>query len=180
MKMSVVLIAMGLTTSVALATDFNFEDVPAGPIFGDTLVLNSQGVNVTFSALGLQVRDFGPSFGNAGHVLSSEFDAGPITALFSNAVQSVSFENVINGRYGSEVDFVDAWAYDVNDNLVDSVSGSAADFITLSGAGIVRVVWQEANSGEGFVVDNVAFMVPAPGSLALLGLGGLVARRRRA
>lgn len=179
MKRIAVLAALGLATSAALATDFNFEDVPSGPILGDTLMLSSQGVTVTFSATGLQVRDFGGAFGNAGHVLSSDSDAGPITAVFSQAVLSVSFENLVNGRYSGEVDFIDGWAYDAGNNLVDSVSGSTADFLTLSGPGIVRVVWQEANSGEGFVVDNVSFTVPAPGSLALVGVGGLVARRRR-
>ncbi|MCL4221181.1 MAG: PEP-CTERM sorting domain-containing protein [Phycisphaerales bacterium] len=180
MKRIAVLVAVGLSASAAMATDFNFEDVPDGPIFGDTLVLTSQGVNVTFSATGLQIRDFGGAFGNAGHVLSSASDAGPITAVFSQAVLSVTFENLINGRYSGEVDFIDGWAYDANNDLVDSVSGSAADFLTLSGPGIVRVVWQEANQFEGFVVDNVSFTVPAPASLALVGLGGLVARRRRA
>lgn len=178
MRTMTVFAAMSLATSAALATDFNFEDVPSGPVVGETLVLSSQGVNVTFSASGLQIRDFG-GFANAGHVLSSTLDAGPITALFSQAVLSVSFENLINGRYSGEVDFIDGWAYDANNNLVDSVLGSAADFITLSGPGIVRVVWQEANPGEGFVVDNVSFTVPAPASLALVGLAGLVARRRR-
>lgn len=180
MKMTVALVALGLTASAALATDFDFESVAVGPLAGDTLMLASQGVNVTFTGPGLQIRDFGAGFGNAGHVLSSTNDAGPITAVFSQAVQSVSFENLINGRYGAEVDFIDGWAYDINNNLVDSVSASSADFLTLSGAGIVRVVWQEANAGDGFVVDNVSFVVPAPGSLALVGLGGLFARRRRA
>lgn len=180
MKKIAVLATLSLTASAALATDFDFESVPVGPLAGDTLVLTSQGVNVTFSANALQIRDFGGNFGNAGHVLSSWDDAGPITAVFSQAVQSVSFENIINGRYSSEVDFIDGWAYDAGNNLVDSVSGSSADFLTLSGAGIVRVVWQEANVGGGFVVDNVSFVIPAPGSLALVGFGGLFARRRRA
>ncbi len=171
---------MSLAASVSLAQDFDFEAVAVGGIAGETLILSSQGTNVTFTGPGLEIRDFGSLFGNAGHVLSSTFDAGPITVDFSQAVQSVSFENLINGRYDGEVDYINGWAYDANNNLVDSVSASAADFITLSGAGIVRVVWQEANSGEGFVVDNVSFTIPAPATIALVGLGGLVARRRRA
>ncbi|MBX3323990.1 MAG: hypothetical protein KF757_13495 [Phycisphaeraceae bacterium] len=179
MKYRAMLVAMGFSASVASAVDFDFEAVPAGPVVGDILMLSSQGVNVTFSALGLQVRDFGASFGNTGHVLSSEFDSGPITVTFDQAVLSVSFENVINGRYSGEIDFIDAWAYDAANNLVDSVSASAADFITLSGSGIVKVVWQEAISGEGFVVDNVSFTIPTPAATALLGFGALVATRRR-
>lgn len=179
MKMTAVLVAMGLAASVASAVDFDFQSVPAGPIAGDTLLLASQGVNVTFMAPGLQIRDFGGSFGNAGHVLSSFNDAGPITVTFDQAVLSVSFENLINGRYTGEVDFIDAVAFDSNNNVVDSISGSAADFITLSGSGIVKVIWTESNSGEGFVVDNVSFTIPSPASAALLGLGALAARRRR-
>jgi hypothetical protein len=177
---SFALIALGLAASVASATDFDFESVPSGGIAGDMLVLSSQGVNVAFSATGLQIRDFGAGFGGAGHVLSSQDDAGPITVEFDQAVQSVTFENIINGRYTGEVDFIDGWAYDAGNNLVDSVSGSDADFLTLSGGGIVKVVWAESNSGEGFVVDNVSFTVPAPASIALLGLGAVAARRRRA
>lgn len=172
-------VAFAGSVAAAGVVDFNFESTPAGPVAGETLVLNSQGVNVTFTATGLSVRDFGASFGNAGHVLSSEFDSGPITVEFDQAVLSVSFENVINGRYDAEVDSVDGWAYDAGNNLVDSFSGDVSDFPTLSGAGIVRVVWQESVSGGGFVVDNVFFTIPAPGALALLGLGGLTAVRRR-
>ncbi len=173
------LVAAGLTASVASAVDFDFESVPTGPLAGDILMLTSQGVNVTFTALGLQIRDFGGSFGGAGHVLSSESDAGPITVTFDQAVLSVSFENIINGRYSGEIDFIDAWAYDAANNLVDSVSASAADFITLSGGGIVKVVWQEAIPGEGFVVDNVSFTIPAPAATALLAFGAMLSTRRR-
>lgn len=70
---------------------------------------------------------------------------------------------------------------------------SSTDVVPYSGAGWVRdimyggldnVTRVEIDSGGGagwlFGVDNMDFtQVPAPGSLALLGLGGLVAARRR-
>jgi uncharacterized protein (TIGR03382 family) len=182
MKATILLaVCFAAGSATAGVIDFDFESTPEGAIPGDSLTLSSQGVDVTFNATGLQIRDFDTGFGNAGHVLSSFEDAGPIEVLFSQAVQSVSFENVINGRYTSEVDFIDGVAYDAGNNIVDSFSGNASDFPTLSGAGIVRVTWVESEPGQGFVVDNVSFVVPGPATLSALGLAlGAGLRRRRA
>tara|TARA_R110002073_G_scaffold37866_1_gene108912 strand:- start:64978 stop:65574 length:597 start_codon:yes stop_codon:yes gene_type:complete len=178
MKAMCIFSAVVAGTAAAGVVDFDFEAQAAGGVAGEMMTLNSQGVDVTFSATGLQIRDFGASFGGAGHVLSSAGDAGPITAEFSSGVNFVSFENLINGRYDSEVDMIDGWAYDAADNLVDSFSGSTADFATLTGD-IWRVVYQESVPFAGFVMDNFSFRVPAPSAMALLGMGGLMASRRR-
>lgn len=179
MKTIALIAVTGFAAASNAAIDFNFEDQSIGALAGETVTLTSQGVDVTFSGPGLQIRNFGASFNNAQNVLSSLSDAGPIEVIFSQAVLEVSFENIINGRYTSEVDFIDGVAYDAANNIVDSFTGDISDRPTLSGAGIVRVVWAESNEFEGFVVDDVSFVVPAPGAVALLGLGGLVAARRR-
>ncbi len=177
MKAFPMLVASTIAASFAHAggVDFDFEDQSIGFIPGETLVLTSQGVDVTFSGLGLNIRDLPAAF-SAGNVLSSSGDTGPITVSFSQNIEMVSFENLINGRFTGEVDEIDGWAYDSDDNLVDSFTASTSDFAVLTGD-ISYVVWEASSTG--FVVDNVSFAIPSPSAAALLGLGGLVASRRR-
>lgn len=157
--------------------DFDFEDQSPGLASGETLTLNSQGVDATFTAPELQIRFLSGSFDT--QVLSSRADAGPIEVSFSTPVQEVSFENVINGRFSSEVDFIAGTAFDIDDNIIDSFALTDESFPTLSGAGIARVVWEGAGDGTGFVIDNVSFVIPSPGAASLLAFGLVAASRRR-
>lgn len=87
-----------------------------------------------------------------------------------------------NGRNG-ELDMV---FYDIHDNLISSLAEATPPdmhaweqwhgFTTDDGTLIGRVVFGEVGH---MVLDNVSFVIPAPGALALLGLAGLSFRRRR-
>lgn len=94
-------------------------------------------------------------------------------------------------------DFIDVeWfdtrmeAYDINDLLIDAVdvpSGSdlSVYYAEVSGSGIASVVFrlgsldQTSGATDGVVLDNLSFVIPEPGTLSLLALGGLALIRRR-
>lgn len=50
---------------------------------------------------------------------------------------------------------------------------------TFTSATLVKPAFPNGTGGEGFAIDDFTVAIPAPGPAALLGLGGLIAARRR-
>ncbi|MCL4221652.1 MAG: hypothetical protein KJZ65_09810 [Phycisphaerales bacterium] len=80
-------------------------------------------------------------------------------------------------------------AYDAQGNEIGTLVGNHADgsysgttgddrFYGVIHAGGISSIWIRNSSG-GIEVDHLQFVVPGPSGLALLGLGGVVLRRRR-
>lgn len=151
-----------------------FDEIPVGMIPGGTLTLNVGGIEVTFSGLGLQIRQFGAPFPST-RVLSTLTDIQPITVTFGGGITAdlVEVENLINGRFTSEIDVIRGDAFDPSNVLLDSASNSNT-IHRLVGPDIARVVYDDVAGphGNGYVLDNFTFTpVPEPTSIALLGLG---------
>ena len=173
-----VLALLMLTSHARAGLLIDFESDPVGPIAGDTLVKNFGFGTVTFTGLGLQIRQFNAPWPST-RVLSTTGDAGPITVTFSGATANfITITNIINGTYTLEVDIIDGSAFDSGGFLIDFQSNSNT-FHTLTGPGIASAVYIENFVGQGFVMDDFTFQVPAPGSLALLALGAVGVRRKR-
>lgn len=188
MRREIAGLACGLLMSVApmasaALIDFQSESVGSYP--GDTANFTVNGIGVSFSAGGLNIRDLtGFGFpGGSDRVLSSSTDSQPITLQFLNGatVNNLNFRNWISGVYTSEVDTIMALAYDASDNLLGSVT-STDEFITLGFNGIAKVVFDDVNSG--YVLDEIGWRsqnVPEPGTLPLLAFAiaglGLFSRR---
>ncbi len=172
-------VALAMTAAwSAAAQTIDFEDQNVGPVNGGVLTYNFGNYSVQFSGPGLQIRQFGNPFPNT-KVLSTSGDAGPIDVNFiGTSVNFTQWENIINGTYTGEVDTPKGTAYDAFNNVVDS-NQTSNTFFVLQGPGIVKCTYTEGSPGEGFVMDNFKWTVPAPGAAALLGSAGLVAFRRR-
>jgi hypothetical protein len=164
----------------ASASVIDFQSFPVGAIAGGSTTITVDGVDVRFSAPGLQIRDI-TSFGfpaGSSRVLSSTTDAGPIQVDFLNGFTAdfVDFQNWINGTYTTEVDTPLGIAYDAAHNVLDTYQGSAT-IHHLNGPGIAEAIYTAPSTG--FVLDNFTFrgsssQVPEGGStLVLLGLSGL-------
>jgi hypothetical protein len=86
---------------------------------------------------------------------------------------------------------IDVTAYDMGGNSLGTMTFSGGNgfdhsdiYSASSGNGVSRFVLDASPYGNGQVsgntsIDNMSVTVPAPASVALLGLGGLVAVRRR-
>ena len=91
------------------------------------------------------------------------------------------------GDGGGDLDGVDMRGYDLSNNLVASGTFTGVSFtqIQITGANIHRVeFWANTNVGAptsdtGFDWISYPTPSPAPGTVALLGLGGMVSMRRR-
>jgi hypothetical protein len=184
-KILSLLVLIGATNALQASSIFvfDFESLPVGAIAGGSIVLTQGGVSVRFTGPGLQIRDVSGLGVGSDRVLSTSFDAGPITAEFLNgfAASYVDFRNWLPIG-GSEVDYVLGKSYDSGSNLLDTEQNANAIF-HLSGGAITKVVYVEATTGQGFLLDNFTFE-PIPennGSLALLFLGSLalVIRKRQ-
>ena len=82
---------------------------------------------------------------------------------------------------GTDIDILNTAGSDIND-LGITGGWNTIEFNLTGYANVTLRVELESNSGsEALYLDNIVFKtgVPAPGSLALLGLGGLAATRRR-
>ena len=175
----VIAAVVGLLAPVARAGFIiDFESDPVGPIGGETLVKIFGFGTVTFTGPGLRIRQFGAPFPDT-RVLSTAADGGPIMVTFSGATANfITITNIVNGTYSGEIDIIDGTAFDINNVVIDFQSNSDT-FHTLTGPGIASAIYVPHFPGDGFVMDDFTFQIPAPGALGLLGVAGLLGTRRR-
>lgn len=129
---------------------------------------------IDFAAMG----DF--ESGDNSYFFTAQIDAGPAQTIFSiDSDDNATMDYILEG--GTVVSLNDPL-------LVNGTTYLNNDFQTLSGAiagaGSTLTITFTAGANNGgsevFIFDNVTVNgVPTPGTAALLGLGGLVATRRR-
>jgi hypothetical protein len=170
--------------------------IPGDPIFG-------LGDQVIVENATLLYNDF-PDYGSANnaltfgttYVVGDNLSLGALSTVTMTLDQVADFASLElayyeNGPWGGIVYHLDAFR---NGSLVASDSFSISDlggrdniaFATMSVDGAVfdtlqlYATWNGQYTGPRGLVDNLTLnTVPAPGALALLGLGGLAGRRRR-
>lgn len=163
------------TDSVLLSADIVVNTVSTG---GDYFLHLSDGGTSAFNA-----RIYAKSDGAGGFVMAMGTAAGAAVYGTTPLVLGVAYH--ITARY----DFVSGTGNDTGELFVDPVgfvgpatSYTLATTIGTDATSIAAVnLRQGSSSGAPSVtVDNIVVeAVPAPGAIALLGLGGLVASRRR-
>lgn len=170
----------------AATTTVDFTGEALGPIADDSFMLSQEGLDITFSGLGLNFRTLPAAFEalyGMGPFLSTSSDSQEITMTIGGAViNSVTYLNPINGSATSEIDTIIATAFDGGGFVVDSAENSD-EFNTLFGD-ISTITFNGVNTGYvlgQFVIDFDTAEVPLPAGLPLLlvGLGGLAAMRRK-
>ena len=184
------LVLMLFAATPALASMIDFEDLDYGPIPNETLIVEIDGITVTFQGAGLQIRTLGGDFDttyNQTKYLSTAGDSALITVtFFGGSADYVTILNPINGTVTAEVDVIDASAYDDGDGVLDSET-SSAEYLTLDGPGIVQVTYDDVNTG--YVIGYLEFdanaqpTTPVPtlatwSTLLLIMLMGGIAFRR--
>ncbi|MDX2035171.1 MAG: hypothetical protein SFX72_00870 [Isosphaeraceae bacterium] len=164
----------------------DFDSVPLGLVPEERLQIVSDGVKFTFTGPGLQIRDFDfdPFF--SGRVLTTSGDRGPIVVSIESrrTANFLEIENLLDGRFGFEVDRIRGTAFDSRGGFLDTDEGSMR-FLRLDGPGIAKVVFEQVAS-TGFVIDNLRFelssvVAPEPSTFfsASAGLACFVALRVR-
>lgn len=144
--------------------------------------------NTTIHATSTDVGGgYNASLGNVLHAFDTDWlnEDGDPSFLISFATGITSFQMDVIGDTGG-VDGLETFAafYDASFNLLGSVSGSGiggVETISASGFGTAYYVAIAPGDYLDWVgIDNIIYTeAPAPGALALLGLGGIVAGRRR-
>jgi hypothetical protein len=194
-------IALAISISNAARADVTIHgtEYPAGTAIDDEfaslgVLLSSELGYVTFAT-----DDFPGIFGTmAGStwvgIAGASFSA-PITATFVDPLDS-NVPAIVNGTIsarfgdgGGDLDSLRLRAFNIDDQLIDTVISQAIDFgdISLTGVGIHRVVFDQNPGGSrttNTALDYLTFPdpipVPEPSALALsLFLGFVSIRRRR-
>lgn len=149
------------------APDFS----PFGVTFSDP---GGSGANVAIS-------DSGFAFNTPTDVLfMNAFDV-PLHMTFSPNVLAVGMELAFG--FGGVTGTVSA--YDSAGGLLETISLDTESetifttFVGFGNVGDIALVTVSPDSGGFVLVDNVSYGVPTPGALALLGLSGIAAVRRR-
>ncbi|MGH7244376.1 MAG: PEP-CTERM sorting domain-containing protein [Phycisphaerales bacterium] len=194
-------------SSMGAVRTINFDTDSSGNGIADLTEINTQyngwGVNFTPNAfsggswatnttLHATNSDYGagynPSLGNVLHAFDTDWlnEDGDPSFVMSFATGITTFQMDVIGDTGG-VDGYETFAsfYDAGLNLLGSVSCNGIGGIeTISAAGFGTAYYVAIAPGEYLDwvgIDNITYTeaVPAPSALALLGLGGLVAGRRR-
>ncbi|MBX3380072.1 MAG: hypothetical protein KF805_08240 [Phycisphaeraceae bacterium] len=130
---------------------------------------------------------YDPSLGNILHAFDTDWlnEDGDPSFLMSFTTGITSFQMDVIGDTGG-IDGFETFAafYDASFNFLGSVSCNGIGGIeTIGASGFGTAYYVAIAPGEYLDwvgIDNIVFEeVPAPGAFALLGLGGLVAGRRR-
>lgn len=124
---------------------------------------------------------------NPNALSSIDFDQknynGDIIMEFTSAVNNVSFDVLADNDFGTVATIAVSHADDIsyfdvigNGDITDPVSFDFGDLIDVTAIELYGI-----NDSFGLAIDNLTFSVPvpAPGSVALLGLGLMTAPRRR-
>jgi hypothetical protein len=197
------LAALPISSARASPVIVDFDTFPGGAVVPSNTLITTH-----YSSVGVLFSSPAPAGGavtlangeaSSGPNFLVGFDAGgnaglhPITMDFTSALASAVNVTLISVGCGTVT--ATAYASDLA-TVLDTVSvthGPLAgvgfgnhDPITLTmgaGTGIARINFSILQNGpvvDGFGIDDVVFTaIPAPGAAALLGLGGLVAIRRR-
>jgi hypothetical protein len=184
------ILGAGLSTNAAAGgLVINFEEFPAYNN-GTSLTNEYAGIGVLFNSADDAVTWGGIGNGDPGNWFlegtnGSQFLGfnGPshsASMLFDSSIDSFMLDAARGGFGSGGTMTIDGY---LNGGLVDSMSitfGNVNEWSTLSLSGAVDEVVMYGSGIQGFGVDNIHWnKVPAPSSVALLGLGGLVATRRR-
>ena len=114
-------------------------------------------------------------------VLTDNAGISDITVTFDTPMLRAGLLNVISGRY--QIDFFSpggALLGTVINTVPDNGSERFAGWGDAGGIGSINVTEFGVDNGLVGGIDDIRYdLIPAPSSLALLGLGGLVATRRR-
>lgn len=151
---------------------FDLSAFGGGPVLGVELDLRHE---ETFFAAGGLIE--------VSYSTDDAFDLSTLTADPSD----VGGNTQLPATQAALFDFVDLPGDD--DTTIDTITLNDVDglFADIQGGGVITLVLEAAEPGTAATyagIDNfdgapVLRIIPAPGSLALLGLGGLVASRRR-
>lgn len=177
-------VAMVCGAANAAPVVINFDGFPASST-QPVGTFDSFGVrfNQNIFICGGSCGDLPSSLPNTG--VNADSFGGNITGFFLGPVTSVSSISVFAGDNGGDIDTVTLNGYDSANVLVDSASftGTSAQNLSISGAGIVRFEILETGliAIDDFTFEASAATVPEPTTLALGGLALLavgVSRRR--
>lgn len=200
------LAAIAGTASAATRT-INFDQDALGNAIGDLTTIDNQysAWGVTFtpdaftggswaSSTGMHATStdvgggYNPSLGNVLHAFSTDWlneDGDPSFLIsFSTGITSISMDVIgdTGGRDGLQTFIALFDASFTNIGFVDASGIGGVENISISGFGTAyyaAIAHGDFNDWVG--VDNITYTeaIPAPASLGLLGLAGLVAGRRR-
>lgn len=152
----------GANPGNTVSADFRFDISGAGNV----------AVNIDFAAMG----DFEASGTNDFFNFFYEIDGGGLAPLFTSNVREDLTQNYNMDATGLQV--IDD-PIEMNGVLLNDVFQTLKSPFLGSGNEL-RIFFQaQTDGGEGFGFDNIVVKIPTPGSVALLGIAGLAAIRRR-
>lgn len=133
------------------------------------------------SGAAVAIADSGFFFYTPTDVLFVNLFDGPLEITFSPLVQAAGMDIAIGfGGLGATVRVFDSGGGLLESTSFDTEPESVfTTFIGFDNLGDIGQIVVTPDSGGFVMVDNVTYGIPAPGAAALLGIGGLVAARRR-
>lgn len=167
-----------LLAAPSQSATLDFDDLPIGLVAGESLTINVDGVDITFSGVELQVLSLelgfnGALFPGTGNQLSAGIDqTGDLIVEIESgyAFDFIEIENHVTGGPVFEIDIITGMAFDSNGQLLDSFT-NGLEFATLTGPGITRATFGAFETA--FAIDNFRFTVIPEPSTSLLMMAGL-------